>query len=158
MRAILVPDKVEDCGLRKMGLRRSTSEPDVWEIYVSAHNYGSRAARSQCSAGLRSRQGREGRGTGGGAEVHTGAGGEQGITFRYRTRAAGLLEATLLPHDAFPDDDRAIVEVPEQPALAVTVYSDQPELLRPVLAANPTACARPTGRLPNTGPRTARNW
>jgi hypothetical protein len=42
----------------------------------------------------------------------------------------------LTPHDSFAGDDRVQLEVPAQPALRVTVYSEQPDLLRPVLAAN----------------------
>src|SRR5262249_48881700 len=52
-------------------------------------------------------------------------------------RAAGLLEARLLTRDGFPGDDRAVVELPEQKTLAVALYSDEPELLRPILEANP---------------------
>src|SRR5262249_2333845 len=40
-------------------------------------------------------------------------------------------------HDGFPEDDRAVLELPSQDLLRVTVYSDQPDLLRPALAANP---------------------
>src|ERR1035438_7264718 len=32
----------ENCGLRKIGMRRSATDPATWEIYVSAHNYGTR--------------------------------------------------------------------------------------------------------------------
>ena len=40
LRVLLVPDPIENCGLRKIGMRRSTSDPALWEIYVSARNYG----------------------------------------------------------------------------------------------------------------------
>jgi hypothetical protein len=62
---------------------------------------------------------------------------EREATFEYRTRAAGLLEATLLPHDGFPADDRAVLELPPQPSLNVVVYSNEPDLLRPVFTAIP---------------------
>jgi hypothetical protein len=42
LRVLLVPDAIENSGLRKVGMRRSATDPDVWEIYVSAHNYGTR--------------------------------------------------------------------------------------------------------------------
>ena len=29
-----------ECGLRKIGMRRSNTDPDLWEIFVSAHNFG----------------------------------------------------------------------------------------------------------------------
>ena len=63
-------------------------------------------------------------------------GAEREAEFQFHTRAAGVLEAKLLPHDGFPDDDRAVLELPSQGLLRVTVYSDQPDLLRPALAAN----------------------
>ena len=47
----------------------------------------------------------------------------------------------LLPHDAFPADDRVTLQLPAQPALRVTVYSAEPDLLRPVLAASPQVVA-----------------
>jgi hypothetical protein len=56
-------------------------------------------------------------------------------SFQYRAAAAGILGVRLAPHDAFPADDQADLELPGQPQLAVTVYSNQPELLRPALSA-----------------------
>jgi hypothetical protein len=35
-----VPDAIENCGLRRIGVRRSAADSDVWEIYVSLRNYG----------------------------------------------------------------------------------------------------------------------
>ena len=61
---------------------------------------------------------------------------EREATFNYRTRAAGILKLRLLPNDAFPDDNHAQVELPAEQPLTVTVYSDQPEQLKPILAAN----------------------
>jgi Aerotolerance regulator N-terminal len=136
LRFIAIADPIENTGLRKIGLRRSNDDPDLWEIYVSARNYGSRPRLVTLSinfgppneatrmvAGSRTMR------------LAPGADGEQ--TFQLRTRAAGILGVTLSPPDAFPDDDKAALELPAQPSLAVTVYSDQPEPLRPVLAANP---------------------
>ncbi len=76
------------------------------------------------------------------------AGGEREASFTYRTKAAGILQARLFPGDGFPDDDRASVELPALQTLAVTVYSNQPELLRPFLDANPQVAAvfRPTSQ------------
>jgi hypothetical protein len=73
-------------------------------------------------------------------------------TFRFRSRAAGILGVTLTPHDAFPDDDKAALELPAQPTLSVTVYSDRPDALRPLFAANPrvsTVYKKPPEYSPN---------
>jgi hypothetical protein len=48
-----------------------------------------------------------------------------------------MLGVHLTPHDGFPGDDNAELELPAQPTLNVIVYSAQPELLRPVLSATP---------------------
>ena len=47
----------------------------------------------------------------------------------------------LAPHDAFPADDHADLELPARPSLTVTVYSNQPELLKPLLASTPRVTA-----------------
>jgi hypothetical protein len=52
-----------------------------------------------------------------------------------------MLGVHLSPHDSFPNDDHAELELPPQPTLPVIVYSSQPELLRPVLAAMPRVAA-----------------
>ena len=136
LRVLAIPDAVENTGLRKIGMRRSVTDPAVWEVYVSVHNYGT-APRT---VALRLDFGPPQAGT----RVPVGS---QGITvkpqtdaeasFQFRTTNAGILGVTLTPHDAFPADDHAEVELPAQPTLQVTVYSDEPELLKPVLNATP---------------------
>lgn len=140
LRVIPVPDAIENSGLRRIGLRRSNDDPDVWEIYVSARNYGTvpRAVNLAVDFGPP----KEGTRTVVGARRFTlqpGAEGEQ--SFEFRTRVAGILGVTLTPHDAFPGDDQATLELPAQPSLVVTVYSDRPEMLRPLLASNPRVAA-----------------
>jgi hypothetical protein len=151
LRFIPIPDPVENAGLRRIGLRRSNQDPDLWEVYVSARNYGSRPRvvtlaidfgppNEATRVGMGSRR----------LRLEPGADAEE--TFELRTRAAGIVGVTLTPRDAFPDDDKAILELPAQPALAVTVYSDRPELLRPVLASNPRVNAvyrKPAEYAPN---------
>ncbi|MDQ2901860.1 MAG: VWA domain-containing protein, partial [Acidobacteriota bacterium] len=124
LRVLPINDDVQDCGIRKMGLRRSNADPGVWDIYVSAKNYGS--APRQVTLALAF----------GGAPVGVRRltlppGAEREATFTHRTHAAGLLEARLIPGDAFPEDDRAVLEIPALATLKVTVYSNAPDLLRP---------------------------
>jgi hypothetical protein len=140
LRVLLVPDAIENSGLRKVGLRRSASDPDVWEIYVSAHNYGTRPrnVNLQLDYGPPNAETR--------VPVASQAltlppGGDGETSFQYRTAAAGIMDVKMTPHDAFPADDQAELELPAQPHLSVTVYSDQPELLRPVLLATPRVAA-----------------
>lgn len=141
LRVITVADTVENCGIRKVGMRRSSADPDVWEIYVSLHNYGSspRAVDLALSFGLPAPA--PGRTIVGSRRLTVPAGGDLESTFEYKTRGAGILTATMGPHDGFPADDQVDLEVPAQPQLKVTVYSNEPDLLKPVLAANSRVAA-----------------
>jgi len=130
LRAVPIGDTAENCGLRKIGLRRSATAPEVWEIFVSVRNYGLKPRTVNLALLF------------GGAPVGTQAlslpaGSEREAMFQHRTRAAGPLEARLLTRDAYPIDDRAVIELPEQKTLPVVVYSSDPQALRPMLEANP---------------------
>jgi len=149
LRILPVTDSVENCGLRKIAVRRSGTDPDLWDIYASVRNYG--VAPRVVTLALTF-----GGGPAGARKLAVPPGADREVTFEYRTRAAGLLEATLLPHDSFPDDDHAVLELPAQPSLNVIVYSDEPDLLRPTVTAIPRVHAtfRPITEYraePNTG-------
>jgi len=140
LRVLLVPDPIENCGLRKIGMRRAAADPGLWEIYVSARNYGTRPRNVNLALDF-GPGGATGRVAAGFQQLTLPPGGEKEASFEYRTEAAGILGVTLSPHDAFPADDRAELELPAQPTLPVTVYSDEPDLLKPLLAATPRVAA-----------------
>jgi len=145
LRVLAVTDPIENTGLRKIGIKRSNTNPEAWDIYVSAKNYGSRSKQVTLTLTL-------GGLPAGSQRLDLPAGTEKEATFAYRTRAAGVLQARLTPGDAFPDDDRASIELPPLATLPVVVYSNDPELLRPFFAANPqvTAVFKPTAQYVNT--------
>lgn len=130
LRVLPVSAALDNCGLRKIGLRRSPTDAGLWEILVAVRNYG-KAPRTVpvalqfggAPAGYR--------------RVRLAPGAEQDVAFGYRTRAAGWLEARLMIEDALPEDNRAVLELPAVGRLRVAVYSREPALLRPVLAAHP---------------------
>jgi hypothetical protein len=134
LRVITVPDAPDNCGLRKIGVRRAASDPDTWEIYVSARNYGTAARTVTLTAAFN----RVAIGT---ARLALGSGVEKEAAFTLRAAAGGVLNVELAPDDAYPGDNHAELEIPAQPNLAVTVYSSEPDLLRPVLAASPRIAA-----------------
>jgi hypothetical protein len=136
LRVIAIPDSIENVGLRKVGMRRSGADSELWEIYVSTRNYGSRqhAVTLLLDFGP---PGTAGRVAAGSRPLNLAPGADAETLFEYRTSAAGMLGVHLSPHDGFPGDDHAELELPAQPTLAVVVYSSQPELLRPVLSATP---------------------
>jgi hypothetical protein len=136
LRVLLIPDAVENAGLRKIGMRRSNTDPDLWEIFVSAHNFGGRQRDVTITIdyGPPAQATRVVAGT---QHLTLPPGGDKDASFEYRTAAAGIVGITLTPHDAFPGDDHAELELPSQPTLSVTVYSNEPDLLRPLLGAAP---------------------
>jgi len=129
LRVLPVNGALENVGLRKVGLRRSSTVADTWDIFVALKNYGLKAH----DVGLELQFG--------GAAVGSRSfslkpGEEQQASFAYRTHAAGYLEARLNSRDAFPQDDRAVVELPSEKPLRVVVYSNEPALLKPLLSSN----------------------
>lgn len=129
-RLLLTPGAQDNIGIRKIGLRRSTAAPDQWDVFISVRNYGGSDRSVPIAVQF------------GGAPVASRLlmlkpNADQEATFSFRTQAAGLLEARLMADDAFPADNRAVLEIPRQGALRVIAYATDPESLRPVLAANP---------------------
>jgi hypothetical protein len=140
LRVIPVHDSPENCGLRKIGVRRSASDPEVWEVYISAHNYGTTPRALTLALDFGPVRG-SARMPVGSRPLQIAAGADAETSVTYRTSAAGILGVTLLPHDAFPRDDHAELELPAASHLPAVVYSNQPELLQPVLAAMPHVIA-----------------
>jgi len=140
LRVLLVPDAIENSGLRKIGVRRSTSDPDLWEIYVSAHNYGTRPRQAVLTLDF-GPPSVVGRMPAGSRPLVLPPGGDAEASFEYRTAGAGILGVTMTPHDAFPADDQAELELPAQPRLSVTIYSNEPDLMKPALSASPRVTA-----------------
>ena len=141
LRYLNVSGPSENCGLRRIGVRRSASDAGVWEVYVSARNYG--VAPRAVTLALSFGPSPDGQGSmpAGSQRITLPPGADREASFQFHTRAAGYLQAQLQPGDAFPADDRAILQLPAQAQLRVTVYSAEPDLLRPVLAANPQVAA-----------------
>ena len=141
LRFLSVPDAVENCGLRRIGVRRSAADADVWEIYVSVRNYGARPRTVTLALAFGPSADGPGILSAGSQRIALAPGADRETSFQFRSRSAGFLQAQLLPHDAFPADDHATLLLPAQSALRVTVYSAEPDLLRPVLAASPQVVA-----------------
>jgi len=128
LRFVPIAGPAEHAGLRKVGVRRSLSDPDIWEVFITVKNYG--ATPRSVPLGVQF----------GGAPVGTRRfelkpGAEENAAFRFKTRAAGWLEARLVTRDAFQLDDHAVLELPARKLLPVTIYSPEPELLRPVFTS-----------------------
>jgi hypothetical protein len=129
-RFIPIAGPTEHVGLRKMTVHRATDDPDIWEVFLAVKNYGAAPHSIPASVNF------------GGSPVAThrfdlAPGAEESFSFRFRTRARGWLEARLASQDAFRQDSHAILELPPRGVVPVTIYSAEPDLLRPVFTAIP---------------------
>jgi hypothetical protein len=134
-RLIAIDGPTEHVGLRKVGVHRAMDDPDAWEVFIAAKNYGAVAHSVPMTVAF------------GGSPVTTRRfdlkpAAEENVAFRFKTRAAGWLEARLGTQDAFRQDSRAILELPPRGAVPVTIYSTEPDLLRPIFTAIPGIDAR----------------
>ncbi len=129
-RLIGIDGPTEHVGLRKVSVHRALDDPDTWEVFIAAKNYGAMPRSVPVTVAF------------GGAPVATRRfdlppAAEQDLTFRFKTRAAGWLETRLTTQDTFRQDSRAILELPPRGVLPVTIYSAEPDLLRPIFNAIP---------------------
>jgi hypothetical protein len=129
-RFIPIAGPSEHVGLRKISVRRAMDDPDTWEVFLAVKNYGTAPRSMPAVVNF------------GGSPVATrrfdlAPGAEESFSFHFKTRAAGWLEARLSEQDAFRQDSHAILELPPRGVAPVTIYSAEPDLLRPVFTAIP---------------------
>jgi len=129
LRVLPVADAIPNYGIRHIGLRRSPDDSSVWDVYVSCRNYSSQPRIATVGIGF-------GGAPAGAQRITLAPNADHEVAFKLRTHAAGLLEVRLFPTDSFPDDNHAVLEIPAYAGLAVTIYSDNPDLLRPFFGAN----------------------
>ncbi len=127
LRVLPVEGRFENVGIRKMGLRRSSKNENIWDVYVTVGNDGETG--KVVPVGLFFGSALTGQRT-----LNIPAGSEQSFTLELRTEAAGLLETRLQINDSFPDDNQAVLELPSQDPLKVVVYSSVANLLRPIFS------------------------
>jgi hypothetical protein len=128
-RVLAIDDNIENAGLRSVGARHSSTDTGAWDVLVRAKNYGRAAKNIQITLNF-------GNIPQGAKPLKLGPGEEQEVSFEVHSRAAGIVEARVYPKDAFGADNYASLELPEFRTLPVTVYSDQPEALRPALSSD----------------------
>ncbi len=130
LRLLVTDTSLNNLGIRKAGVRRSLDDLGVWDVLVTVKNYSAQVR--PLSIGL----------SYGGVPVAStnaslAAGAEQTLTLTHRTKASGVLELRLLGRDDVALDDRVEVELPALPGVTAKVYSREPQIWRPLLAANP---------------------
>lgn len=135
LRVLRVASPDSNVGLRQVGVRPSATQAGTWEVFVTVRNDG--AATRAVPVVLRF-----GGAVAGSQQMAVLPGREQAATFAVRTRAAGILDVRIPQGDALAADNHASLEIPAQPVLNLAVYSDEPDLLRPIFATNPNVQAR----------------
>jgi hypothetical protein len=130
VRYLPVEAPVANCGLRKIGMRRSATDPDIWEASVSVQNYTAQPRRASLALAF-------GGNPVGMRELTVAGNALQTEALRFRSRGAGWLEVRLGPEDDFDGNHRAVIEVPARRALKVLVYTNEPDALRPVFSGSP---------------------
>lgn len=130
LRLLVTDTSLNNIGIRKAGVRRSLEDLNVWDVLVTIKNYASRP--KPLAVGL----------SYGGVPVAStnatlAAGAEQTLTLTHRTKSSGMLEVRLLGSDDIALDDRVELELPSLPSVRAKVFSREPQVWRPLLAANP---------------------
>lgn len=121
---------IDNVGLTRIGLRRVQNDPELWDVFVAVRNYGSQMHVTPVAVQF------------GGAPIANrtiplAPAKAEEFSFRFRTKAAGWVEARLLESDAIAEDNRALLEIPALKTLRVAVYTDEPESLQPAFATHP---------------------
>ena len=129
---VQVPNR--NVGIRRFHLRRSPNDVQLWEVFVAVRNYG----RAPEAVPLMVTFGNAPIGS---SRFTIAPGAEETARYEFRTKAAGWMEARLQLRDGLAEDNVALLEIPEQKPVRVAVFTRQPELLRPLFAANPRLAA-----------------
>jgi hypothetical protein len=118
-----------NCGIRRIGVRRSDEAPDVWDASVSVKNYGNETRNLRLNlafAGLQFSP----------RPVTLAPGEEKSIAYNFSTHVAETLLASIEPGDTLPTDDHAALALPKPGLLRMAVYTNRPDVLKPLLQAN----------------------
>ena len=129
LRLLPVQSNLRNVGIRKVTLRRSPADPQLWEVFVAVKNYSRQVENAPLAVTF-------GSAPVGSARLTLPPGAEETARIEFRTKAAGYLEARLVLRDAIAEDNGATLELPEQKLVRVMVYTREPALLRPLLNAN----------------------
>ena len=129
LRLLPVKSDLRNVGIRKVTLRRSPADAQLWEVFVAVKNYSRQVENAPLAVTF-------GSAPVGSARLTLAPGAEETARIEFRTKAAGYLEARLVLRDAIAEDNGATLELPEQKLVRVMVYTREPNLLRPLLNAN----------------------
>jgi von Willebrand factor type A domain/Aerotolerance regulator N-terminal len=129
LRVIAMKPDREHCGIRRLGVKRNEEDPNSWQAIVTVKNYGSQRRSLRLSTQFAGTvfaprsvtlQPRE----------------ERGVEYNFTTNVAGHLIAETTPDDDLESDHRAVLELPRTGALKLAVFTNRPDVLKPLLESN----------------------
>ncbi len=130
LRVLPVGADRENCGIRQFTAQQVEDQPNTWQAFVRIRNYGARPEVLRLDVGY-----------GGTAfaprRLSIKPGDEITAQYTFTTRAAGELVAAINPGGSLTSDDTAALSLPQSQILRVAVYTDRPQLLEPLLKADP---------------------
>ena len=135
LRVIPVAPRPEDVGLSRVEVHRDVQAGGGWQATITARNHGpeSQAVRVESQFGSTHFAPRL---------LRLGAGQEAAATLNFTTSGPGNFQVQLSPADTLPLDDSASISLPDSTPLSVAIFTDRPELLRPLLEADHRLTAR----------------
>lgn len=129
LRMLAIQRAREHIGLRGVGVQRSEAIENAWQAAVTVKNYGPERVTALVRAGFA--------GTAFAPRtVSLDGGAERAIEYNFVTNTAGQLVAELKGVDDRMRDARAALELPRIPFSRVSVFTDRPEVFRPLFSAN----------------------
>ena len=146
LRLLPVQVPTRNVGIRRFHLRRAPNDPQLWEIFIAVRNYGRAPEAVPLAVSF-------GNAPIGSSRFTIAPGAEETARYEFRTKSAGWMEARIQLRDGLLEDNVAMLEIPEQKQVRVAIFTRQPELLRPLMAANPrisAAYALPESYKPGT--------
>ena len=134
LRLLPVQVPARNVGIRRFHLRRVPHDSQLWEIFIAVRNYGRAPEAVPLIVTF-------GNAPIGSSRLQLAPGAEETARYEFRTKSAGWMEARIQLRDGLLEDNVALLEIPEQKQVRVAIFTRQPELLRPLMAANPRISA-----------------
>lgn len=134
LRLLPVKEPARNVGIRRFHLRRTPGDTQLWEVFVAVRNYGTAPETVPLLVTF-------GNAPIGSSRLTIAPGSEETARYEFRTKSAGWMEAKLAVRDGLAEDNSAQLEIPDQKPVQVSVFSREPDLLRPLFQANPRIAA-----------------
>jgi hypothetical protein len=129
LRVLTVEANRENAGIRSLSVKRGEHESNSWQASVTLKNYSSssRPVRLQTQfAGTRFAP----------RAVTLRPGEETAVAYDFVTHTGGNLIAQIETEDSLKSDNRATLQLPRSGPFRVAVFTERPDTLRPLFAAN----------------------